>query len=218
MKETRILPLFPLSSVLFPGAVLPLRIFESRYQALLRRCLAGDRIFGVVLIRQGQEVGPDAVPYDIGTVARIVRTEPLKDGQVSVTVVGERRFRIQGMVDGEPYPQGTVEWLPDQPVAVTGQLVARVGEQFAAYVELLRQLAHRPGSVLSVPEGALELSYVVAANLQISRGEQQTLLEASVGERLRQEDRVLRRELLLLQHLGAVTTRRLRSPTDFPSN
>jgi Lon protease-like protein len=218
MKETRILPLFPLSSVLFPGAVLPLRIFESRYQALLRRCLAGDRIFGVVLIRQGQEVGPGAVPYDIGTVARIVRTEPLKDGQVSVTVVGERRFRIQGMVDGEPYPQGTVEWLPDQPVAVTGQLVARVGEQFAAYVELLRQLAHRRGSVLSVPEGALELSYVVAANLQISRGEQQTLLEASVGERLRQEDRVLRRELLLLQHLGAVTTRRLRSPTDFPSN
>ena len=69
MSET--LPIFPLNTVLFPGAPLPLRIFEPRYREMLQACLEADRRFGVALIKSGQEVGESAEPYEIGTVARI---------------------------------------------------------------------------------------------------------------------------------------------------
>ncbi|MCH8222137.1 MAG: LON peptidase substrate-binding domain-containing protein [Chloroflexi bacterium] len=71
MSET--LPIFPLNTVLFPGAPLPLRIFEPRYREMLKRCLDGDRRFGVALIKSGPEVGGPAEPHDVGTVARIER-------------------------------------------------------------------------------------------------------------------------------------------------
>jgi Lon protease-like protein len=89
------LPLFPLNTVLFPGMPLPLRIFEERYKLMIRFCIENNQPFGVVLIRQGLEaLGRLAEPYEIGCTARIIEVEPLAKGQMNISTLGEKRFRI----------------------------------------------------------------------------------------------------------------------------
>src|SRR5207247_2471399 len=87
---SELLPLFPLGSVLFPGALLPLHIFEPRYRLLIRRSVERERPFGIVLIRSGAEVGPAAVPHAIGTEARIVAVSRLADGRSGGATVAAR--------------------------------------------------------------------------------------------------------------------------------
>ena len=86
-------PLFPLNTVLFPGGPLPLRIFEARYLDMIGNCIKNDAPFGVVLIREGAEVGP-ATMFEIGTLARIVDWYQGSDGLLGVTARGEQRFRL----------------------------------------------------------------------------------------------------------------------------
>jgi len=88
------IPLFPLGTVLFPGGPLQLRIFETRYIDLVRRCLRDDTGFGVVLIREGVEAGGAATTYEVGTYARIVDFSAQPDGLLGIRAAGERRFRI----------------------------------------------------------------------------------------------------------------------------
>ena len=102
-SRERTLPLFPLNVVLFPDASLPLRIFEERYKLMMQRCLDGDSEFGVVLIRSGPEVGGPAETYSVGTVACIGEVDRLEDGQMLMSVVGLRRFRILGISLHESY-------------------------------------------------------------------------------------------------------------------
>jgi Lon protease-like protein len=85
--------LFPLNIVLFPDGPLPLRIFETRYVDMVRRCMREGTGFGVVLIRAGAEVGPSET-YDVGTMARIIDFDQLPDGLLGLTCVGQQRFRI----------------------------------------------------------------------------------------------------------------------------
>jgi Lon protease-like protein len=85
--------LFPLNIVLFPGGLLPLRIFETRYVDMVRRCMRGELRFGVVLIREGSEVGPAEI-FDVGSMAKIVDFHQLSDGFLGLSCVGEERFRI----------------------------------------------------------------------------------------------------------------------------
>jgi Lon protease-like protein len=87
--------LFPLNIVLFPDGPLPLRIFETRYVDMVRRCMRESSSFGVVLIREGGEVGP-AETYDVGTMAKIVDFHQLSDGLLGLSCVGQQRFRIRG--------------------------------------------------------------------------------------------------------------------------
>lgn len=88
------LPLFPLHTVLFPGGVLPLRIFEPRYLDMVSDCLRHDSGFGVCLIRAGREVGAPAETFDVGTLARIQDWDKTPAGLLAITARGERRFRI----------------------------------------------------------------------------------------------------------------------------
>jgi Lon protease-like protein len=88
------IPLFPLGTVLFPGGPLSLRIFETRYIDLVRRCLREGSGFGVVLIREGAEAGGPAKTFDVGTYARIVDFSQQPDGLLGIRAAGERRFRI----------------------------------------------------------------------------------------------------------------------------
>lgn len=107
-------PLFPLNTVLFPGGPLPLRIFEARYLDMVGRCLKEDSPFGVVLIREGGEVGP-AETHDVGTLARIVDWYQGSDGLLGVTARGERRFRVlatERQPDG--LNVGEIELLPEE--------------------------------------------------------------------------------------------------------
>src|SRR6478735_3065348 len=121
------LPLFPLGTVLLPGARLPLVLFEPRYLELARRLAElaeDDRCFGVVLIRKGHEVGAGAVQdlHVIGCEAR-VDAMALADGAVGTAVhlvaTGVRRFRLDGVDEaaGTPFTTGLVTWLPESPVA-----------------------------------------------------------------------------------------------------
>lgn len=107
-------PLFPLSTVLFPGGPLPLRIFEARYLDMIGRCMKDDSPFGVVLIREGGEVGP-AETHDVGTLARIVDWYQGSDGLLGVTARGEQRFRVlssERQADGLAI--GEIEILPEE--------------------------------------------------------------------------------------------------------
>jgi len=112
------IPLFPLHSILFPGGALPLRIFESRYIDLVRRCLREDSGFGVCMIRQGKEVGgvAEVEVYEVGTYARIQYFEQLESGLLGITVRGEQRFRLkQTRVEANQLLMGEVEFLPPEP-------------------------------------------------------------------------------------------------------
>ena len=95
-------PMFPLGSVLVPGMVLPLHVFEARYRALVRDCVAGDGEFGVVLIERGSEVGGGDVRTDVGTVARIVQADEMPDGRFALGAVGVRRVRVQRLARRRP--------------------------------------------------------------------------------------------------------------------
>jgi Lon protease-like protein len=105
--------MFPLGSVLFPYAVLPLHVFEPRYRVMTRHCLDTDREFGVVLIERGSEVGGGDVRFDLGTIARIVHVAELDDGRFALATVGLRRIRVLRWLADDPYPQAEVEPIGD---------------------------------------------------------------------------------------------------------
>ena len=97
-----VLPMFPLGTVLLPGMVLPLHVFEPRYRQLVQDCEAGDGEFGVVLIERGSEVGGGDVRTDVGTVAKIVQSQSLPDGRYLLATVGARRLRVERWLDDDP--------------------------------------------------------------------------------------------------------------------
>ena len=104
-KAREKVPIFPLSTVLFPGAVLPLRIFEVRYMDMAKACLKDGSLFGVCLIREGFEVGTPAVPEPVGCLARIGEADMEELGILKVRAEGLERFRI---VDSETTAQGLI--------------------------------------------------------------------------------------------------------------
>lgn len=110
------IPLFPLNTVLFPGGVLPLRIFEPRYLDMVSDCLKTDSGIGVVLIRIGQEVGEPADTYEVGTLTHIRYWHKRPDGLLGVTLQGEQRFRILSTeIRSDRLQVAEVELLPDAP-------------------------------------------------------------------------------------------------------
>jgi len=136
------LPLFPLNTVLCPGIALPLHVFEDRYRALVRYCLETTSPFGVVLIREGREVGTRPISFsDTGTIAEIRDAGRLEDGRFDLLVVGTRRFRIRSILEGRgPYLVADAEVLDetvDDP-ARAQQLANRATRRFVSYLELLR--------------------------------------------------------------------------------
>lgn len=106
------LPIFPLESVLVPGALLPLRVFEPRYQALLRD-IADDPEFGSVLIERGSEVGGGDARLPIGTIGQIVSTSP-RSTHTDIVIVGTQRFTVIEWLDDDPYPRANVSII-DEP-------------------------------------------------------------------------------------------------------
>ena len=112
------MPMFPLGTVLFPHALLPLHVFEPRYRLMTERVLRGDREFGVVLIERGSEVGGGDTRFGVGTVARVVRAQQLPDGGYALATVGIRRLRVTSWLADDPYPQAEVVDL--EPVGAAG--------------------------------------------------------------------------------------------------
>lgn len=202
------LPLFPLNSVLFPDALMPLHIFEPRYRELVSRCLAKSEPFGIVLICEGEEVGEAAVPHRVGTLAEIVAHAPLDGGRSLITVKGGRRFEIDHVTrDPAPYLVGEVRYLDDAPAETDRSLANTVAEAYADYV--VGVVAATAGVRREVPvidelqEGSpCDVSFRVAAGLAVEDDERQTLLEtASTHERLVREREILSREVALLAEM-----------------
>ena len=109
-----LMPMFPLGSVLLPGGILPLHVFEPRYRALVRACIdSPDHEFGVTLIERGSEVGGGDRRTMVGTVARMVQVAETEDGRYAVVAVGTRRIRVQVWLPDDPYPIAEVEDWPD---------------------------------------------------------------------------------------------------------
>ena len=94
MDRAREVPLFPLNTVLFPGGLLPLRIFEQRYMEMAKACLRDGSHFGVCLIRDGAEVGGPATPEDVGCLARIAQWDMQQLGLLQIVALGAQRFQI----------------------------------------------------------------------------------------------------------------------------
>jgi len=142
--ENSVIALFPLHAVLFPGGPLPLRIFETRYTDMVRRCMREQQPFGVVLIQEGEEAGPVATTATMGCSARIADFYTLQDGLLGISCVGERKFRVQRLwraADG--LNMAEVAWLEPEPVLALPQHHARLATAVRhALDELEQQYQH----------------------------------------------------------------------------
>jgi len=116
VTDSSVIALFPLHAVLFPGGPLPLRIFETRYTDMVRRCMREQQPFGVVLIQEGDEAGVVATTATVGCSARIVDFHTLHDGLLGIACVGERKFRVLRVWRADDgLNMGEVTWLPAEP-------------------------------------------------------------------------------------------------------
>ena len=170
------LPLFPLGTVLFPGSSMGLHIFEPRYRQLVEDLISAPppRVFGIIAIREGHEVGADSVRalYDVGCVATVTQVERAPDGRFALGVLGGARFRLLDVDRSLAYLQADVELL-DEPLG-DGDL----------------------------PADATAMSYAAAAQLAVDLPERQRLLEApTAAERLRMAKELMRREAALTRDL-----------------
>lgn len=176
MKPLRV-PIFPLNTVLFPGGLLPLRVFEARYMDMTRECLKHDAPFGVCLIHQGSEVGAPAIPEGVGCLAKIRECDMQQQGILNLKTLGSQRFRIleretstQGLISAD------VELIPpDASVAVP--------EKFAACSKLLEMVVADQGKpVFAEPhafDDATWVGYRLTEILPVPMVAKQKLLELS---------------------------------------
>ena len=176
--QTVILPLFPLNVVLFPGMPLPLHIFEERYKKMIGDCLDTQTPFGVVLIREGPEVGDGAVPFRIGTSARIVEVERLEDGRMNLLTQGERRFQVVEITQQMPHLVGQVEFMEEPPGDTSPVMLAEFGKEYSTYMGHLAALTGGWSARAEPPQDPVALSYGAAGSLDLPNDVRQSLLEA----------------------------------------
>jgi uncharacterized protein len=188
MVTPRTVPMFPLGSVLFPYAVLPLHVFEPRYREMTRRVLEGDQEFGVVLIERGSEVGGGDTRFDFGTMAHIVSASELPDGRFAMLAVGVSRFRVERWLGDDPFPSAEIVEIVEPPVGPEAlELVAPAEAATHEVHELVARLqgvAYEPLPPCSPdPEQA---AFELAARAAFGPLDAQRLLEVpGTAERLR---------------------------------
>jgi uncharacterized protein len=196
------LPLFPLQTVLYPGLPIPLHVFEDRYRQMFERVLDGERRFGVVAIVKGRDVDADATYHPVGCVAEVAGVKRHPDGRLDVVARGRSRFKIDGVTQAAPYIVAEVSTLPEAAGEAAEQRSVKAGRLFTRYVATLLQMAGKEAEPIDIPEDPVAASYLVAAGLQIDLADKQRLLTLpSAAERLAAEATLLRRELVLLEHL-----------------
>ncbi len=211
------LPLFPLGSVLYPGLVLPLHIFEERYQQLVAELLDGPepRQFGVIAIRHGRETGIDGVCdlYEIGCTAVLRQVEVYEDGRYDLITVGTQRFRLLRLGDQAPYFSGDVDFLTDGvgDEAEAALAVPAVQQAFRSYLDLLRERGGAQITIPDLPDEPELLSYLVAAAAVVDLPVKQRLLEEpDAHRRLLAERTLLSREMQMLRSLTSTPAPDLR--------
>ncbi|QBI53925.1 LON peptidase substrate-binding domain-containing protein [Streptomonospora litoralis] len=217
------LPLFPLNSVLFPGAPLPLRVFEERYRRLVADVLeepghAAAGTFGVVGIELGHEVGDASAPQlaGVGCTAEIRSARRHSDGTYDLVVAGGSRFRLDTVQESDgdtPYLRAETTFLPDELGDGADEYAERVGRLFGVYCERLRGVGVSAEPPREFPSAPLPLSYAVAAAMVVDQSDKQGLLEADhAAQRLQLAAELLRRENRVLTSLPVLPPGRLLQP------
>lgn len=162
----KIVPIFPLGAVLYPGESLPLHIFEDRYRALVRHCLDTESPFGIIL-KQDEEM------EDIGCTALIRNVEQsYEDGRMDIVVEGLERFRIQEIIDAEPFIRASIDAISDTGEDAGSDLNERL---IAQHIKLLEVAGRTPSP--SRYEGRAPLSYFIAHNAGLTLEQKQAVLE-----------------------------------------
>lgn len=225
---TQKLPIFPLNTVLFPDAPIQLHIFEERYRLMVGRCIEQRSPFGVVLIRSGSEVDPDdpwfrqqieasgggdpeldrlrrqlggtTVPHAVGTSAQISIGESsrLDDGRYHLIAHGQRRFRIQYMVQRQPYYIASVAYLQEESAGLAPGSDAQLRSVYTRYWRAVSALTGTEPPSETLPENVVDLTYWMAHRLQVDNEQKQRWLETDAATRLREMSAALRAELALL--------------------
>ena len=177
--------MFPLGTVLFPGGVLPLHVFEPRYRQLVQDCLAADAPeFGVVLIERGSEVGGGDVRSPVGVVARMVEVAELGDGRYAIVTVGTRRVRVRTWLEDDPYPRAEVEEWPDVgPEEDFGERLDEVVTTLRRVLALAAELGEAVApSTVQLSDDPLLANYHAAALAPLGPADQYELLVAAGPE------------------------------------
>ena len=190
------LPMFPLGTVLFPHAALPLHIFEERYRALVETCLRGDGRFGVVLIERGYEVGGGDARFGVGTIARIVEAARTPDGRYLLATVGTDRFRIKKWLDDDPFPRAEIDVINEPKRLPAGaaerlpEVQRLLGRVLAMSAELGEPTA--PFDAAQLDTDPLRASFEAAAVAPVGPLDAQRLLELDdPGQRFGQLEELL---------------------------
>lgn len=181
------LPMFPLNTVLFPGVVVPLRVFEDRYRSLVHHLLRepdpARRLFGSVAIREGYEVGEHGTQslFRVGCRLQLTEVSHRTDGSFDIEAVGRDRIRLDRLDTGGPFPRGEVVVLPAERRTVPRQVVQQAQAVFHAYRAAVTGLRADPlpGTLPQDPE---LLSWTLAAVAPLPLPERQSLLEAEDTE------------------------------------
>ena len=203
---SELLPLFPLGTVLYPGLLLPLHIFEQRYRQLVRDLLAGPEPgqFGVIAIRKGRETGVDGVSalYEIGCIAALRQVREHPDGRFDLVSAGTQRFRLVSLEHGRPYLQGELDLLAEETgdEAAAGAAVRAVQRAFGDYLATLAARGTGEVTIPELPDEPVALSYLVAGSMVVDLPDRQALLaEPDALRRLQAERELLARESAMLR-------------------
>jgi Lon protease-like protein len=182
-----IMPMFPLGSVLLPGGVLPLHVFEPRYRQLVSDCMAsGEHEFGVTPIERGFEVGGGDVRTMVGTVAKLMQVAELDDGRFALLTVGTRRIRVEHWLDDDPYPIAEVDDWPDDDASdetLKAEMLPAIATTWAR-VRRMNALAAELGDVhaevsAEISSDPLVASYHLCSLAPLGPADQHRLLAAA---------------------------------------
>jgi Lon protease-like protein len=195
------LPIFPLPNVvLFPNMFLPLHIFEPRYKKLVRDCLAGNKLLGIILLRRGWENEEgDPTPYEIGGMGQITKVVKLPNGNMNILVQGLLKVKtLEYLEVDEPYRIAKIEGINDQfdpseaLTALTQQLTRMYRNAISFRYRKAKDLI-APLNLLASPQ---DIAYFIVSNLQLDAHEKQLILETVSGqEQIRKLIRFLMRDL-----------------------
>ncbi len=180
----QLLALFPLNVVLFPGNKLPLHIFEERYKQMIGRCIRQNEPFGVVLIREGLEVGGDAEPFDVGTTAQILNAVRFEGGEMVIAAEGRTRFRIRRIVQEKPFLLAEVELLEEQVTIDHRTQADQLRNLYDRYRELMSLTGAAKDDLEELPDDPLLVSYQLSGKIHVPNQSKQQLLEADLETRL----------------------------------
>ena len=194
--------MFPLGTVLFPYAVLPLHVFEPRYRTMMRAVLDGDQEFGVVLIERGSEVGGGDVRFDVGTMAHVVSASELPDGRFALAAVGVHRFRVDRWLPEAPYPRAEITEIEEPPVTAEA---AALLDPVVARLQELYELSSRAQGIadapaISVSPDAEQAAFEIASLASLGPLDAQRVLELpDAGARLAALDELLSDAVAMLR-------------------